>query len=504
MRAKASAPVFVLAAAGGVFAFCVYLVALGVWKGPAGFDVYYYALQTASLVRGGELLFSDSSAVYGALYLLNRVIRNPLVSAAVLSALSLALIYSCFLIIAFRKGASLYTVSLAGIAVFNPAVFYLLLEFTKNSFAFSLFFLGYTLLSGPRPDGGTGGIKFQPRRPLFWVKSAAGLACLCVSVLSHRVMLVLCLLFLLHGGALVLWRGFRGKKAGRKALIAAALLAGAAFLVSAILLRSGILERLSYFSFSAPRHRLVQFSGARLFPGEHIFYIFMQVAVFFAVPFTVLRKKQFDKPEFVFALAAWLFLFPFLRFSWNEIGFRLLILAPLMAAPWLMDLSPRSFSRIAGVILALGSLLFTAEAALRLRSKGPDYAGYARDFAALETLAKGRRVIAHRGLAGFLWYEKGIRSENFIPPGERERYVRLVYAFSPVLLEPYLREGDPYPVVINETYTLVEEYIWQRFYEERRDLYFLKSELNPYLPRPVSGFVINPGMAALMSPLSEP
>jgi hypothetical protein len=121
----------------------------------------------------------------------------------------------------------------------------------------------------------------------------------------------------------------------------------------------------------------------------------------------------------------------------------------------------------------------------------------------IEALASGRRIIARRGLSGFLWYEKGVRSENFIPPEEEAPYLRLVYFFSPETLEPYVRDGESRPIALG-SYTLVEEYIWQRFYRNRQDLRLLKSEFNPYLPRPASGFSINEEIARLMSPVSAP
>jgi hypothetical protein len=122
----------------------------------------------------------------------------------------------------------------------------------------------------------------------------------------------------------------------------------------------------------------------------------------------------------------------------------------------------------------------------------------------METLAVGRSVIAHRGLAGFLWYEKGIRSENFVPPAEAGDYLRLAYFFSPAVFEPYLRDGEPRPLALGGGYTLMEDRIWRRFYEDRQDLAFLRSELNPYLPRPASGFALNERAAALMGPGENP
>jgi hypothetical protein len=286
-----------------------------------------------------------------------------------------------------------------------------------------------------------------------------------------------------------------------------------------------IAERLSIIRADAPLGRMTQFIRSSLLPGEHVFYVVIQVAVFFLVPAVVIIRRQFYrrgtsaqlglggrfKPEVIFAAVAWLFLFPFLQFGWNEVGFRLLILSSLMLGPWLISLNPKIpgdkniTARVAAIVFFAASIWFTTESVLNLAAeKGPDYRALNKDFASIEDHVKNRRLIAHRGLAGFLWYEKGIRSENFLPVDKPEKYLRLVYAFSPDILEFYLEPGDPLPIPINRTYMLIEEYIWQRFYMDRQDLYFLQSELNPFLPRPVTAFAINEDVAAMLSPISDP
>jgi hypothetical protein len=276
-------------------------------------------------------------------------------------------------------------------------------------------------------------------------------------------------------------------------------------------LRDMIAERLSIISMDAPLGRMTQFIRSSLLPGEHVFYVVIQAAVFFLVPAVVIVRRQFYMPEVIFAAVAWLFLFPFLQFGWNEVGFRLLILAPIMLGPWLIQLNIKLpgdkgiTAKVVALVFFAASLWFTTESALNLAvAKGPDYRALRVDFASIEDHVKDRRLIVHRGLAGFLWYEKGIRSENFLPVEKPEKYLRLVYAFSPDILGFYLEPGDPRPIPINRTYMLIEEYIWQRFYQDRRDLYFLQSELNPFLPRPVSAFAINEDVSAILSPVSDP
>jgi hypothetical protein len=527
----------VCAFAGGALSLCAFLFILRAGGGPGGNDVYYYALQTRSLGLGGELLFSDDSFVYYFLYFIDRFIGNPVLTAQVVSAFSMTVVYACLLVMSFRGGPSVYKTAVATLAVFNPATLYQLLEFTKNNFALAAFFAGFTLLGG-----GSGEAALLPGRGCgIRARGAARITAGCVfmgvSIVSHRMMLALALPFAAQAVAVrfaprraapLPERGrsaagvrntAEARSAGgvwsaagvdrKKIFVAAGVFLCAAVIAVFAVVQGGLSDRLSRFSLMEPLHRLRQLSTSQLLPGERIFYTLTQAGLFLFVPLGVLRWRRFDRPGVIFACVAWLFVFPFLRFTWDGIAFRLLLLAPLMASPWLMELAgfmergPRRATKALGLVFFAAAALFAAESAARMVAlKGPDYRTYMKDFTSFEDSVRGRRVIAHRGLAGFLWFEKGIWSENFIPSSDSGLYLRLVYAFSPEIFEPYLNAEDPRPVRVSGTYTLIEEYVWQRFYRDRQDLHFLKSELNPYLPRPASGFRINPKMARLMSPVS--
>jgi hypothetical protein len=437
----------------------------------------------------------------------------------------MAVICYCLLRISLSRDFSLYKTAAALIAVFNPASFYLLLEFTKNSFALALFFVSFVLLNSrmnlywahpaargrtglsvsiPRPLAGPAGFPLlslalaYARRSLpppggrtFW-----GLLFGLGAVFSHRIILALLGFLFLHRLAAGLRaKGFRIRGPGKIIIAGGGLVL---LILGLILWREFFASRMPALDMEAPLRRLAQFSGPRLLPGERIFYTLLQLSLFFLIPWPLIRRPF--SPAAPLGFLAWIFVFPFLSFSWDGTSFRLLIMAPLFAAPWLMEQNLKALARPAGIVLIAGSILFSAASVRDLaHSKGPRYSLLRRDLGGLETLAAGRRVIAHRGLAGFLWYEMGIRSENFIPPAEEGPYLRLVYFFAPETLEPYVRDGEPRPVALNRSYTLVEEYIWQRFYRDRQDIQFLKSELNPFLPRPASGFSINEETALLMT-----
>ena len=485
---------FGLSLAGSAFAFGICLIILRVWQGPCGYDVYYYALQTKALTLEGELLFSDHSLVYRVLYLVNLLLNNPILSVQVLASFCIALLFFCLLAASFRTGASLYKTAVAVIAIFNPGTFYLLLEFTKNNFAFALFFLAWLLLTDEENRLLFNSANHRPPVRLF-----SGLLILCIAVLSHRLILALLLCFIAQKLFVFLLPRFKKEKI----LIICAAIAAVLSVVAFIFLGKMILERLEFIGPGAFVHRFVQLFRSPLLKSERIFYITLQISVFFLIPYIAIKDKWLNKSCLVFAATGWLFLFPFLHFTWDGLGFRLLILAPVMLAPAFMQMRPR-FPKVIAMILIVASIWFTSESVQHLAfDKGPDYRAYKETFKSIEAMVKGRRLIVHRGLAGFLWYEKGIRSENFRPLDGEDRYLRMVYAFSPEIFESYLEADDPMPLSVNNTYTLMEEKIWQRFYRDRQDLFFLKSELNPFLPRPVSGFVINEKIAALLSPVSD-
>jgi hypothetical protein len=98
----------------------------------------------------------------------------------------------------------------------------------------------------------------------------------------------------------------------------------------------------------------------------------------------------------------------------------------------------------------------------------------------------GGRLVAHRGLCGFLWVHTERVCENFQPQGDLTQWWRVVYGFGPVHLEPY---GTV--VGLRPAYTLMREDDYQRFREVYKDRYHLLSDAsNPYEVRP--GFVYGP------------
>jgi hypothetical protein len=389
-------------------------------------------------------------------------------------------------------------VGVVTLAVCNPAVFYLQYEFAKNTFALALLLLGLLLMTRPEAD--------EPvsRGSVIWY--AAGIVTLILAALSHRITALVAGLFVMHLSAGRLLPLVRKNATARHVGVVVAILAAIGVVIAAVASWSQFNDRLADLAWAAPVMRIQAMAGSRLSWGERLFYLSLQIVVPVLVPVILIRKWRPWDSGTLFAIVGWVFVFPFLGFSWDGIGFRLLILAPIFVGLWLCAREPGRMGRTLGIVAIVVALGFTTETAVRMNSsKGPDYALLARQMTGITDLARGRRLVAHRGLAGYLWYEHGIWTENFTPAtGDADRYSRIVYGFTPEILDRYLDPEDAPAVKLPGPYTLVAEVVWQRFYAERRDLSFLKSELNPWLPRPVSGFAINTEAAAALSPVSQP
>lgn len=499
----------------GVATLCAAALRLG--RGAIGFDVYYYALQTRSLERSGRLLFADRSLVYPALAGLDHLVGNPVLSVQLVAAACLGILAAALAVLARRRGGGLFRYGVAVLAVLNPAGFYLGLEFTKNLFALALGSVAYCLLSGLRES------RSRHRRV---VRIAVGLPLLLAAAGSHRMIAGAAALAGTFAAVGTLRRFVHihrrrsasdgvtapylpvGRKPASIALLVCLAACGAIIVMTFPFLR----ERFPTLAWNAPIHRLIQFARGSLSPGERIFYLALQLAVPLVVPWAEWRRLRHDGPsgarreEFWFAAAAWASLFPFLEFGWDEAGFRLILQTPLLLAPWLLECRPGPrLGRALGGLMFAAALAFSAEAVGgSIAAKGPDYVELAIDFRHAAELADGKRLVAHRGLAGFLWFEHGVWTENFTPEADAaDGFKRIVYGFGPEILAPYCESGDAEPVVVNGLYCVVDETVWRRFYAERSGLRFMASELNPWMPRPATAFRIDPVAAAIMSPATR-
>lgn len=510
------------------------LVLLRTGAGPHGNDIYYYALQTRALATTGELLFFDRSPVYRVLLWTNALIGDPLVSAQVLAALlggvcaagltALALMPRAAEPQPARRSGIALRLTVVAAALWNPAFFMLQLEFTKNLFALACMLVGLAIVAG-RPVHTINRLSQLLQLPF-------GLGMLVLAALSHRLVAAIVLAIALHWVARIVVPRLSKRRGAFVTVVVAAALAAAAGLAFAW---SRYHDRFDAIRLGALFRRLRSIGEADLLPSDRLWYFGLSLLVPVGVPLVLLGHRQWRSAGGVFWLSAWACCVPVLSFDWDGLSFRLLLLAPLLLALgilWSDDFgpvpavtqaaraskqaaasvekasAPNRRRQIAAVALALVALASLGEGLARFATnKGPDYRAFAAVFADLPAAAAGRRVVAHRGLAGYLWYELGIWAENFAPTEQIERYDRLVYAFRPELLQRYLPEGADPGVLdrfVTRDYLLVPEPLWQAFSRDHRHLTLVQSELNPYQARPTTGFRINAATARALSPVSYP
>lgn len=520
---------YLWAAGAGAINTALSLIVLRTGAGPHGNDIYYYALQTRALATTGELLFFDRSPVYRVLLWTNALIGDPLVSVQVLAALTggvcaagltaLALMPRAIGPRADRTSGLALRLAVVAAALWNPAFFMLQLEFTKNLFALACMLVGLAILA-------SAGLRFPSLRTVL------GPAMLVLAATSHRLVAAIVLAIALHWVTRIVVPRLSKRRVAVVAVVVAAALAAAVGLAFAW---SRYHDRFDAVRLGAFFRRLRSIGEADLLPSDRLWYFGLSLLVPIGVPLVLLGHRRWRSAGGVFWLAAWACCVPVLSFDWDGLSFRLLLLAPLLLALgilWSDDFGPvpavtqtaraskqaaasakkaavpNRRRQIAAVALALVALASLGEGLARFATnKGPDYRAFAGVFADLPAAAAGRRVVAHRGLAGYLWYELGIWAENFTPTEQIERYDRLVYAFRPELLQRYLPD-DAQPGVLDRfvtrDYLLAPEPLWQAFYRDHRHLTLLRSELNPYQARPATGFRINPSTARALSPVSYP
>jgi len=178
-----------------------------------------------------------------------------------------------------------------------------------------------------------------------------------------------------------------------------------------------------------------------------------------------------------------------LPFGFDLTSWRLLILAFVPATFVLAALTARAGWWMAAPVGAL-SLLHLLWSVPHVARAEPDYQAWSRVLPVLqEHVPAHGRVVAHRGLCGFVWAVGDRVCENFDPQGPAEGWWRIAFGMGEARLAPY--SAVP-PVPLRPAYTLVPESAWRAFRQEHaQDIPLVLHPMNPSRPRP--GFVYGPG-----------
>ncbi|MCB9688630.1 MAG: hypothetical protein H6738_24815 [Alphaproteobacteria bacterium] len=414
-----------------------------------GYDAWYYVLQVRSILAG-QRLFDDDSLVFWFLAAMGRATGDVLLgdelSATLFAAAAAALGTACAQRLGGLPGAAL------GGAVLVAATGHLSLsaEFLKNA-------AGLVALCGTA-------LALADRR-WGWAVAAALLA-----VGLHKLSGVLALALLLTVGVVELARRSR-----RAALLAGLAGTGVAVLVAlAGALRVVDLQRLVGVAQGSGRwHRLVHSS----LEGPELVELALVHASPLLVPLAIARGA--DRALVLgLGLLAVVCAAPGLPFSFDATAWRLLCMGFLPLALLLAACRPPSWLAAPLAVLALVATPGNVAAHAR---RSPDYAAWTEVLPLIRAeVPEGGRLVAHRGLCGFLWAEGGIRCENFEPDGDPAEVWRVAFGFSPQRLAPY---GGA--VQLLPSYVLVPEPVWRDFRAAEGDRWsLLRDPRNPHEPRP--------------------
>lgn len=186
---------------------------------------------------------------------------------------------------------------------------------------------------------------------------------------------------------------------------------------------------------------------------------------------------------------------PGLPFGWDLTAWRLLLMG-FVCTGLLAGLAVSRLGRAAplgAAAVGAAGLLQAPTVVSAAQDRSPDYVSWAEAIPTLRaTIPDDSRVIAHRGLCGFIWAEADIVCENFQPAPPHERWWRVAYGFGPHRFAPYVEDGEPAPVEARPGYTILWEPHWQRFLEAEGDNFLLaRDPRNPFRVRPA--FVYGPG-----------
>lgn len=415
-----------------------------------GYDAWYYVLQVRS-IQAGSPLFDDDSLVFPVLAVAARLtgdaVRGDEVCATLFAGLAAALAAE-----AGRRLGGLGGAALAGsIVVASTGHLSLSAEFLKNA-AGAVALCAVVAASADRRWG----------RAVMAALLAAGLHKLCGLLASTLLVTV---------GVAELSR-----RSSRAAAVAALAGGGAAALVAvAGALRWVDLERVAGVASDGPG-RWQRLAGSSLEPSELAELALVHLAPLLA---PVAWARGADRSVVAgLAVVAVICTAPGLPFGFDDTAWRLLCMGFLPLALLLAAVRP---PLVVAAPAALGILLVTPGNVAAHARRTPDYAAWAEVLPLIRaTVPPSGRLVAHRGLCGFLWAEGGVRCENFEPDGDPSDAWRVAYGFSPERLAPW---GDAVPLL--PAYVLIHEPAWRAFREAERGRWsLLEDPRNPHEPRP--------------------
>jgi hypothetical protein len=176
---------------------------------------------------------------------------------------------------------------------------------------------------------------------------------------------------------------------------------------------------------------------------------------------------------------------PGLPFGWDLTSWRLVLMGFIPLGACAAMLAERT--AFLAVPIAVVAVAQAPSAAEHQAQREPDYAAWRPYIEVIQaTVPPSDRVVAHRGLCGFVWAAGDRVCENFQPQGDLDGWWRIGFGMGAQRLDPYC---ETVPLLAG--YTLVPETCWQAFRADHVDQFsLLKDPRNPFEPRPA--FVYGP------------
>ena len=426
---------------------------LGIDGDALGFDVWYYVLQVRSLQAGADLFHDDSWAfvvLRAAAWLCGDVVQGNELVATVCSAL----VAAALALAGHRLGGRGGALAVTAVAVASTGHMALSVEFLKNAVGAVPLAVVAALVVAPE----------QPSRRRWGLAVAAAV----VAVMVHKLAGALALGWLLVQGTATM--------AGHSARAASALLVGGGVAAVTVALVGvvGLTDLERVVSIEGPLVR------ARRLGELGVWEQVEMVGVHLAPLAALAAWWRGLAPSVALALGAVAVVCaaPGLPFDFDAVAWRLLCMGFVPLALLVAALRPSV--PLAALLVACG-LVATVTTVDARRRRTPDYQGWQSILPVVRAeVPVGGRLVAHRGLCGFLWAEGGRRCENFEPQGDLGSVWRVTYGFSEAALARYAKA-----VPLRPGYLLVHEPDWQRFRAEQGDRFPLaRHPRNPWRPRP--------------------
>ncbi len=437
-----------------------------------GLDGYYYAAQVKSYVEKGRFFMPDFSLALYFLVLLSKL-GNDIVLT---NKIGVSIIFSTISIPAYFLGRRISDrfggIFLSAFVLSNSLIFYCAIEFVKNLFGilFLLFFLGeYVIVLRD---------EFDKRR------IAALFLFAVLSLLSHKLTGVICLLFLF----LIALFHFKKIPTLWRAVFISGLLLAVVLSYLFALLNVFDFNRFAGLDFASPQITSVSY-WKEIQPASNI-YIF-EILLFAISPVLVIllwpASDRYQKKLILsFLLLYFISNFPFLKFEGKDAAFRLYMLV-FIPSGLLILLAIKNFPRkvlVAVSILVLAFLLPSRD--FHKNRTKINYAEF-RDLLPKITVPPNALLIAHPGFDFFYCFTARKDAFRFLPEPKHEGrpIYRLVFGID----RGYISKNKLYTediVFLNENYTLMKEDSWQKIHNSMPKKMFeaYNNWRNPYTSRP--------------------